>query len=125
MTPEGKVSNEIEVYLNKQRILNGRRQATTVKNGEADRWLLYKGIYVHIEIKRPGGGVTTLLQKNKLKALRENGGVGVVVDCVEDVKRLIHLIDIYWATISTTGVIYWSSAADYIMGRFNDSRSNS
>lgn len=94
MTPEGKVSKEIEDYLNKQRILNGRRQATTVKNGEADRWLLYKGIYVHIEIKRPGGGITTLLQKNKLKALRENGGVGLVVDCVEDVMKVLDDIDI-------------------------------
>lgn len=120
MTPEGRVSKEIEAYLNKQRILNGRRQATTVKNGEADRWFLYKGIYVNIEIKRPGGGVTTLLQKNKLSALRENGGVGLVIDNVESVKCLIHIIDMFWATVGSTGIIYWNSATDYILENFND-----
>jgi hypothetical protein len=122
MTPEGKVSKEIADYLNKQRILNGRRQATTVKNGEADRWLLYKGIYVNIEIKRPGGGITTLLQKNKLKALRENGGVGLVVDCVEDVMKVLDDIDILvWNELNNLKY----DRLKEINTLFNDSRSNS
>jgi hypothetical protein len=122
MTPEGKVSKEIVDYLNKQRILNGRRQATTVKNGEADRWLLYKGIYVNIEIKRPGGGITTLLQKNKLKALRENGGVGLVVDCVEDVMKVLDDIDILvWNELNNLKY----DRLKEINTLFNDSRSNS
>lgn len=122
MTPEGKVSKEIVDYLNKQRILNGRRQATTVKNGEADRWLLYKGFYVNIEIKRPGGGITTLLQKNKLKALRENGGVGLVVDCVEDVMKVLDDIDILvWNELNNLKY----DRLKEINTLFNDSRSNS
>jgi hypothetical protein len=122
MTPEGKVSKEIADYLNKQRILNGRRQATTVKNGEADRWLLYKGIYVNIEIKRPGGGITTLLQKNKLKALRENGGVGLVVDCVEAVMKVLDDIDILvWNELNNLKY----DRLKEINTLFNDSRSNS
>jgi hypothetical protein len=122
MTPEGKVSKEIVDYLNKQRILNGRRQATTVKNGEADRWLLYKGIYVNIEIKRPGGGITTLLQKNKLKALRENGGVGLVVDCVEAVMKVLDDIDILvWNELNNLKY----DRLKEINTLFNDSRSNS
>jgi hypothetical protein len=122
MTPEGKVSKEIVDYLNKQRILNGRRQATTVKNGEADRWLLYKGIYVNIEIKRLGGGITTLLQKNKLKALRENGGVGLVVDCVEAVMKVLDDIDILvWNELNNLKY----DRLKEINTLFNDSRSNS
>lgn len=93
MTPEGKVQKEVIDYLKKKRVYHFRFQAQVNLNGLPDILALYKGVFLGLELKRPDGGKPTGLQLKKLEAINENGGIGVIIDNVEQVKMLLDIID--------------------------------
>lgn len=92
---ESIISDNIKNYLNKNRIFNKRNHATGVQSGLPDREFLYKGVLVGIEIKTPKGGEPRGNQLQKLSQYNLNGGIGVKVTSLEDVKNIVKFIDNY------------------------------
>lgn len=92
---ESLISELIKDYLNSKRIFNRRNQAIATSYGLPDREFLYKGVNVGIEVKT-STGTAKAHQKHKLKQFNDNGGVGVVVRSVDEVKFIIKLIDDYY-----------------------------
>ncbi len=70
-----------------------RFQAQSNLNGLPDVICLYKGFFLGLELKREDGGKPTQLQLNKIKAINENGGIGVIVRSVEEVEKILNNID--------------------------------
>lgn len=92
---ESKVQEEIISYLKKNRIYHFRFQAQSNLNGLPDILCLYKGFFIGLELKREKGGTPTGLQLRKIKAINDNGGVGIIVRSVEEVDTLFSVIDDY------------------------------
>ena len=90
---EDKVQEKIIAYLKRKRVLHFRFQAQSNLNGLPDIICIYKGFFLGLELKRENGGAPTLLQKKKIKAINENGGIGVIVRSVEEVDALLTRID--------------------------------
>ena len=90
---ESKVQKEVLNYLKKRRVYHFRFQAQVNLNGLPDILALYKGVFIGLELKRPDGGKPTGLQLKKLEAINDNGGIGVIIDNVEQVKMLLDIID--------------------------------
>ena len=120
---ESIISDGIKTFLNSKRIFNRRNQAMSTSYGLPDREFLYKGISVGIEVKTLTGDAKKH-QERKLKQYNDNGGIGVVVRSVEDVKYLVHLIDMFWETVGASGIIYWNSATKYILEKFDEYQKN-
>ena len=91
-TEEGKLSEQVDNYLTQKHVYHGRDQATSNSNGNSDWWFLRKGIYGRLELKAEKGKPTKL-QLAKLQSINENGGIGVVVKKLDQVKILIAYID--------------------------------
>jgi hypothetical protein len=91
---ESKIQKSIIKYLKDKRVYHFRFQAQVNLNGLPDIIALYKGYFIGLELKRPGGKPTGL-QLKKIEAINENGGIGLVVDNIKDVKLIINLIDLY------------------------------
>ena len=62
-------------------------------NGVPDIICCYKGRFLGLECKRPGGRLTEL-QKRAIKKITRAGGVACRVESVEDVKRVIERVDL-------------------------------
>ena len=62
-------------------------------NGVPDIICCYKGRFLGLECKRPGGRLTEL-QKRAIKKINRAGGVACRVESVEDVKRVIERVDL-------------------------------
>lgn len=92
MTPEGKVQNDVKRYLKQNRIYHWRFQAQTNLNGIPDILCLYKGFFIGLELKQENG-VATGLQLRKIQNINDNGGIGLIVKSVEEVKQLFDKID--------------------------------
>lgn len=56
---------------------------------------IYKGIYFAFEVKRPGRHKIEEGQQKFLDLIMENGGIGVVVNDLEEVQTIIEKIDIH------------------------------
>lgn len=91
-TPETILKDNVIKYLTESRIWFRRYQAAYNANGLPDLDFLYKGVYVGLELKAPKG-TPTELQLRKLKSINENGGIGIIVRDLEDVKDVISFID--------------------------------
>ena len=91
-TPETILKDNVIKYLTESRIWFRRYQAAYNANGLPDLDFLYKGVYVGLELKAPKG-TPTELQLRKLKSINENGGIGIIVRDLEDVKDVINFID--------------------------------
>lgn len=91
-TPETILKDSVIKYLTESRIWFRRYQAAYNANGLPDLDFLYKGVYVGLELKAPKG-TPTELQLRKLKSINENGGIGIIVRDLEDVKDVINFID--------------------------------
>lgn len=91
-TPETILKDNVIKYLTESRIWFRRYQAAYNANGLPDLDFLYKGVYVGLELKAPKG-TPTELQLRKLKSINENGGIGIIVRDLEDVKNVINFID--------------------------------
>ena len=61
-------------------------------NGLPDIICCYKGRFLGLECKLPGGRLTEL-QKRAIKKINRAGGVACRVESVEDVKRVIARVD--------------------------------
>ena len=93
---ESKVQEEIISYLKKNRIYHFRFQAQSNLNGLPDIICLYKGFFIGLELKREKGGTPTGLQLRKIKAINDNGGVGIIVRSVYEVEMLLDVINDYY-----------------------------
>lgn len=94
-TEEGKLEEQIEKFMNNRKIWQlARYQAQSNQNGIPDRLYLYKGLLLGLELKTDKG-VPTDLQLRKIKAINDNGGIGLIVRNVGYVKDLIDYIDYY------------------------------
>lgn len=96
MTPEGKVQNDVKRYLKQNRIYHWRFQAQSNLNGIPDILCLYKGFFIGLELKREKGGTPTGLQLRKIKAINDNGGIGLIVRSVYEVEMLLDVIHDYY-----------------------------
>jgi hypothetical protein len=67
-------------------------QSGYTRKGIADLACCFRGIYIALEVKQPGGRVRPE-QIIELKKVRAAGGIGLIVDNVQDVKDLLH--DLY------------------------------
>lgn len=92
-TEESKLEQEVEKFMIEKRIWQlARFQAQYNQNGLPDRLYLYKGLLLGLELKTDKG-VPTILQLRKLKEINDNGGLGLIVRSVDDVRKLIEIID--------------------------------
>ena len=62
-------------------------------NGVPDIICCYKGRFLGLECKLPGGRLTKL-QKRTIEKINRAGGVACRVESVEDVKRVIERVDL-------------------------------
>ena len=62
-------------------------------NGVPDIVCCYKGRFLGLECKRPGGRLTEL-QKRAIEKINRAGGVACRVESVEDVKRVIERVNL-------------------------------
>jgi len=90
MTPESALKKKINAYLNS---VPGLFHFPVMnrgygKNGVPDRVLCYKGRFVGIEVKAPGGTASTP-QQARIAEIVEAGGIAEVVWSVENVREII------------------------------------
>lgn len=90
---ENKVQRQVISFLEAHRVYHFRFQAQGNLNGLPDLICLYKGKFIGLELKREKGGAPTLLQEKKIKAINDNGGIGVIVRSVSEVEEIINNID--------------------------------
>ena len=62
-------------------------------NGVPDIICCYKGRFLGLECKLPGGRLTKI-QKRTIEKINRAGGVACRVESVEDVKRVIECVDL-------------------------------
>ena len=95
MKNESQLVSQIKNYLKTkgaycEKIFGGGFQSA----GIPDRSACYRGYFVAIEVKSPTGkGRASDIQKLKIKAIREAGGVGFITDNLEDVEKVFNFID--------------------------------
>lgn len=123
-TKESKLEEQVEKFMESKGIWQlARYQAQSNQNGLPDRLYLYKGFLLGLELKADGGKPTKL-QLKKLKAINDNGGIGLIVKDVEIVETLIRYIDAEddymnnWqnAEVILKDVIYWMEGMDEYKG---------
>lgn len=102
MTPETKTKHEIITYLNT--LLECWHVAYHTmgygKRGVPDRLVCYRGRFVALEIKAPGGKPTAW-QERCIAEINAAGGVAAVVSSVAEVRKLIEDTDRPFAKVST------------------------
>ena len=108
-TEESKLEQEVEKFMREKRIWQlARFQAQYNQNGLPDRLYLYKGLLLGLELKTDKGA-PTILQLRKLKEINNNGGLGLIIRSIDDVKKLIEIIDrinfSYWLPESKSYMI--------------------
>ena len=101
---ESKIQKEILTYLRKNKIFHLRFQAQSNINGIPDIICCYKGLFIGLELKQENGRATDL-QKRKLEAINNAGGIGLIIKNLEEVKKLFGLIDKYG---------YWSVSSQIV-----------
>lgn len=92
-TPEGEVKAEIKKFLDSRPELYYFMpvQAGYGKRG-LDFFICYRGCFIAIEAKRPGGGPKRF-QSDLISTIRTAGGFAISIDNVEDVIQLINYIE--------------------------------
>ena len=95
MKNESQLTSQIKNLLKSrgaycEKIFGGGFQAS----GIPDILCCYHGYFVAIEVKSPTGkGRASDIQKLKIKAIRDAGGVAFITDNIEDVERVLNFID--------------------------------
>lgn len=95
MKNESQLVSQIKNYLKTkgaycEKIFGGGFQSA----GIPDILACYRGYFVAIEVKSPTGkGRASDIQKLKIKAIREAGGVAFITDNLEDVEKVFNFID--------------------------------
>ena len=105
-TKESKLEEQVEKFMESKGIWQlARYQAQSNQNGLPDRLYLYKGFLLGLELKADGGKPTKL-QLKKLKAINDNGGIGLIVKDVGIVEYLIDMLD-YCTNIKHYYILKW------------------
>ena len=95
MKNESQLVSQIKNYLKTkgaycEKIFGGGFQSA----GIPDILACYRGYFVAIEVKSPTGkGRASDIQKLKIRAIREAGGVAFITDNLEDVEKVFNFID--------------------------------
>jgi hypothetical protein len=95
MINESQLVSQIKNFLKSkgaycEKIFGGGFQAS----GIPDILCCYKGLFIGIEVKSPTGkGRASDVQKLKIKAIRNSGGVAFITDNLKEVERIFELID--------------------------------
>ena len=95
MKNESQLTSQIKNLLKSkgaycEKIFGGGYQAS----GIPDILCCYRGYFLAIEVKSPTGkGRASDVQKLKIKAIRDAGGVAFITDNIEDVERVLKFID--------------------------------
>lgn len=95
MKNESQLVSQIKNYLKSkgaycEKIFGGGFQSA----GIPDIIACYRGYFVAIEVKSPTGkGRASDIQKLKIRAIREAGGVAFITDNIEDVEQVLNFID--------------------------------
>ena len=94
MGPEKKIQDNIQKTLKSLGIYVERRQISGVgaKKGKPDLWIVYKGHHVEIEVKAPGGELSTM-QMIQIKKFQSLNVPCIVVESVEEVLEYLKSID--------------------------------
>lgn len=94
MGPEKKIQDKIQKTLKSLGIYVERRQISGVgaKKGKPDLWIVYKGHHVEIEVKAPGGELSTM-QMIQIKKFQSQNVPCIVVESVEEVLEYLKSID--------------------------------
>ncbi len=92
---ESKYSQKVTDYLNKLgAVVDNNTASIYARVGRSDLTVLYKGVYIALELKT-GSYQPTDLQIIYLQKIRENGGIGLIIrDNLEELEKLIYYIDI-------------------------------
>lgn len=94
-TEESRLERQVEDYMKKRRVWQlARYQAQSNQNGIPDRLYLYKGFLLGLELKTKKGNPTAL-QLKKIKAINDNGGIGIIVTDIDIIIDLLNIIDKY------------------------------
>lgn len=94
-TEESRLERQVEDYMKKRRVWQlARYQAQSNQNGIPDRLYLYKGFLLGLELKTKKGNPTNL-QLKKIKAINDNGGIGIIVTDIDIIIDLLNIIDKY------------------------------
>ena len=94
-TEESKLEQAVSAYMVRRRVWQlARYQAQSNQNGLPDRLYLYKGYLLGFELKTDNGK-PTLLQEKKLELINANGGIGLIIRRVEEIAKVLDLIDAY------------------------------
>lgn len=94
-TEESRLERQVEDYMKKRRVWQlARYQAQSNQNGIPDRLYLYKGFLLGLELKTKKGNPTQL-QLKKIKAINDNGGIGIIVTDIDIIIDLLNIIDKY------------------------------
>ena len=94
-TEESRLERQVEDYMKKRRVWQlARYQAQYNQNGIPDRLYLYKGFLLGLELKTKKGNPTDL-QLKKIKAINDNGGIGIIVTDIDIIIDLLNIIDKY------------------------------
>lgn len=94
-TEESRLEKQVEDYMKKRRVWQlARYQAQSNQNGIPDRLYLYKGFLLGLELKTKKGNPTNL-QLKKIKAINDNGGIGIIVTDIDIIIDLLNIIDKY------------------------------
>lgn len=97
-TPEKRVQNPVLKYLKKLKeeghpIVYERRQALACsKTGMPDVWVLYNGVHIEIECKKPVGGELRTMQEKQRDLLIKAGAVYICPHSKEEVVELFNEI---------------------------------
>lgn len=94
MGPEKKIQDKIQKTLKSLGIYVERRQISGVgaKKGKPDLWIVYKGHHVEIEVKAPGGELSTM-QMIQITKFQSQNVPCIVVESVEEVLEYLKSID--------------------------------
>lgn len=91
---ENKYSAKVTKYLNERGALVDNNTASIyARVGRSDLTVLYKGVFIALELKT-GNYKPTDLQIRYLEKVRENGGIGLILrDNVDELEKLMYYID--------------------------------
>jgi VRR-NUC domain len=94
MQPERRIVRKIQAYLEEQgaRPFKIHGDDSYQEAGIPDLLVCYRGRFIGLEVKQPGG-VASPLQKKVLHEIERSGGIAAIVDSVDQVRGLLAKLD--------------------------------
>ena len=89
---ESTIQKKILRYLKEHPDVYSFKAITANRKGVPDVIVCYKGKFIGLEVKRPGGKPTKL-QEHNIEQIKQSGGYAGIVYDVEDVKTILEEAD--------------------------------